>query len=130
MVLDASVALAFALPDEDSDVAEALMLQLEDTPALAPTIWIYEIASGLRTAEQRERLTEATSRAVLAQFAELHIEFEHPDAVRLVDLARETGLSVYDASYLALCEQHKLPLASFDRRLTSVALTRGIAIRT
>jgi len=130
MVLDASVALAFALPDEDSEQAELLMLELEDAPVIAPTIWIYEIASGLRAAEQRQRLDAKTASAILAQFAELHVEFEHPDATRLVDISRDTGLSVYDASYIALCEQHHLPLASLDRRLMSVALTRGIAIRT
>ena len=36
-------------------------------------------------------------------------------------LARQTGLSVYDASYLELAQRRGLPLATQDRRLAAAA---------
>lgn len=128
MVLDASLALAYAMPDEDSVAAESAMHRLEDAPALAPTVWIYEVASALRVGQLRNRLTADVAHAVLTTLKELHIEFEHPDGDQLLLLSRETGLTVYDSSYLALCLKHRLPLASLDQRLVAVAREQGIEV--
>ncbi len=128
MVLDASLALAYVMPDEDSDAAQQIMMRIEDVPALAPTIWIYELASGLRAGQVRGRLTSDMADSVMATLTELHIEFEHPNGPRLMELSRTTGLTVYDASYVALCLQHQLPLASLDRRLVQVARELGIEV--
>ena len=127
-MIDASVAIANVFPDEQSAYATQVFDRLNDHPALAPTLWIYEILSALRLAEIRERITPEFSQAVMTQFKELHIEFEHPDAHRTIELSRQTGLTVYDASYVALCLQHQLPLASLDRRLVQVARELGIEV--
>ena len=125
-VLDASVALAWALPDEHSDAADALMATLEHLGALAPTVWTYEVASGIHVARRRGRLTDAESEQAIAISHTLPIEFVHPRSEALLDIARTTGLSVYDASYLAVCRMHDLPLASFDTRLRDAATALGI----
>lgn len=130
MVIDASVALANALPDEQSAYAESIFDRLSDEPALVPTLWIYEIISALRLAEVRNRITPEFSNQVVAQLKELHIECEHPDGLRTLEVARQTGLPVYDASYVALCLQHQLPLASLDRRLLQAARDLGIVVLT
>jgi predicted nucleic acid-binding protein len=41
--------------------------------------------------------------------------------VALVDLALETGLSIYDASYLHVARGCGLPLVTFDQRLRDAA---------
>ena len=125
-VLDASVALAWALPDEHSDAADALMATLERFGALAPTVWTYEVASGIHVARRRGRLTDDESEQAIAIAQTLPIEFVHPRSEALVDIAGTTGLSVYDASYLAVCRMHDLPLASFDARLRDAATALGI----
>ncbi|MFA7324944.1 MAG: type II toxin-antitoxin system VapC family toxin [Candidatus Nanopelagicales bacterium] len=130
MVLDASMALAYAMPDEDSTAAEQLMDRLEEAPAIAPTVWIYEIASALRMSQERERLTAEVADGIMTTLAELHVEFEHPDGHQLLQLSRRTGLTVYDASYIALCLKHQLPLASLDRRLVRAARELGIVVLT
>ena len=125
-VLDASVALAWALPDEHSDAADALVATLERFGTLAPTVWTYEVASGIHIAQRRGRLNEAESEQAIIITRSLPIEFVHPRSEDLVDIARDTGLSVYDASYLAVCRMHDLPLASFDARLRDAATRLGI----
>jgi len=130
IVMDASIALANVMPDEESPYAEAVLDRLEDEPALAPTLWLYEVASALRLGQIRNRITQEFADTVVAQVKELHIEFEHPDGLQLMRLSRQTGLTVYDASYLALCLQHQLPLASLDRRLVQAARDLGIVVLT
>ena len=128
MILDASLALAYVMPDEDSSVARRIMSLIEEAPALAPTIWIYEIASGLRQGRARNRLSGEVADSVMTTLTGLHIEFEQPNGHRLMELSNMTGLTVYDASYLALCLQHQLPLASLDRRLVQAARDLGIEV--
>ena len=128
--MDASIALANVMPDEQSPYAERVFDFLESQPALAPTLWLYEVASALRIGQIRNRLDQEFADAVVAQVKELNIEFEHPDGLQLLRLSRQTGLSVYDASYLALCLQHQLPLASLDRRLLQAARDLGIEVLT
>ncbi|HBJ72517.1 MAG TPA: VapC toxin family PIN domain ribonuclease [Actinobacteria bacterium] len=130
MVLDASLALAYVMPDEDSPTARQLMARIEEEPALAPTIWIYEIASGLRMGQARKRLTSEMADSVMTTLTELHIEFEHPNGHQLMKLSHQTGLTIYDASYIALCLKHELPLASLDRRLVQAARDLGIVVLT
>lgn len=128
MVIDASVAIASTLPDEQSEYADRIFDRLQEQPALAPTLWTYEILSALRLAEIRMRVPPDFSLAVLTQLKELHIEFEHPDGLRTLELSRQTGLTVYDTSYLALCLKHQLPLASLDRRLVQAARDLDIEV--
>ena len=125
-VLDASVALARALPDEHSNAADALVAMLERFGTLAPTVWTYEVASGIRIAQRRGRITAVQAEQALAITSALPIEFVHPRSHDLVDVAGATGLSVYDASYLAVCRMHDLPLASFDARMRDAATGLGI----
>ena len=47
---------------------------------------------------------------------------------RALPLARETGLTVYDASYLELAARFGVPLATLDRRLAAAAAHVGVAL--
>ena len=59
-VLDASLALAWALPDETSIQAERFLNRLTAKDVLwVPSLWWVEIANALIVAERRKRLTEA-----------------------------------------------------------------------
>ena len=48
------------------------------------------------------------------------------DFNKTLSLALDTGLTAYDASYLYLAQTLGMPLATFDRKLRSVAQARGI----
>ena len=56
IVIDASVALAWALPDESSPYAEAALIVAEQEGMRVPELWAREIASGLAIAYNRKRI--------------------------------------------------------------------------
>jgi len=125
-VLDASVTLAWALPDVQSDAADALVSGIATVGTLAPTVWPYEIASGIAVAQRRGRISTESANEALTIAMSIPIEFVHPRAHVLFDIANATGLSVFDASYLAVCQAHDLPLATFDERMRRAATDLGI----
>jgi predicted nucleic acid-binding protein len=63
LVVDASVALAWALPDESSAYADAVLAVVERDGV--PELWSREIANGLAVAYLRKRITSADERAFL-----------------------------------------------------------------
>lgn len=123
MVLDASTALALVLPDENGSLSET---GAEIHNALAPSLWPYEVLSGIRAAQARGRLTPVDADEAARLLATLEIEYVHPQFEALLALSHSTGLSIYDASYLALAIRHSLPLATRDQKLMDVAATLGI----
>ena len=77
-------------------------------------------------------MSEADGSRFLALLGGLPIEV---DSLRgldcchdVVPLARETGLTVYDASYLELAARFGVPLATLDRRLAAAAARVGVAL--
>lgn len=123
IVLDASVALSLVLPDEKAPPT----LQARDLAyAVVPTLWIYEVASGLRAAERRGRIAAQDSDRALRYFHELHLEAVHPNIADTMVWARTTGLTVYDASYLVIARALDATLCSNDDALVRAARAQGI----
>jgi predicted nucleic acid-binding protein len=131
-VLDASVALAWVLPDEDSPKAAALLPRLVEEGAVVPQLWPLEIANVLLVASRRGRLTLVDTQRVAADLHALPIEVDQETHRRafgaVLELATRHGLSVYDAAYLELAQRRRLPLATFDARLRAACEAAGIAI--
>jgi predicted nucleic acid-binding protein len=133
LVLDASVALAWAFDDEVNPFAEHVIDQVGRSGALVPPIWPAEVANALLMGERRRRLSYAQSARFMGLLAQLPIA---GDDERLADrmfgpvlaLAREQRLTVYDASYLELAMRRGLPLATLDRRLRDAARSFGIPL--
>lgn len=55
LVVDASIALSWALPDESNDYADAVLTLVEREGLLVPELWAREIANGLAVAYLRKR---------------------------------------------------------------------------
>jgi len=132
-VLDCSLALAWALPDEGSMRAEKLLGQI--TPRsilLVPALWWYEISNALTMAQRRYRLAEADSRRVMEPYEALPIQTDVDlglDTVwRLQALAQQYSLSAYDAAYLELAQRKGVRLATLDRRLIMSARKAGVRV--
>lgn len=135
-VLDASVTLSWLLTDaKPSDrhyTRRALdALSQDETSAVVPAIWSYEITNVLAKAEARNQLSEAQSEAFLELLAELSIDLDNgsPDKVptSILQLARRYKLSSYDASYLELAMRLSLPLATLDVDLQKAAKKAGVS---
>lgn len=128
-VVDASVVGAWLLPDEDNQLAEAVMARMEEEDALAPDLLWHEIRSILLTAARRRRIAGEDIVALLYRLADAPLKNAGAgDGVEIVRLALRHQLSAYDAAYLALAFLRKLPLATADKRLAAAALSEGVPL--
>jgi predicted nucleic acid-binding protein len=132
-VLDCSLALAWALPDETSKRAERFLADVgRDTLLWVPALWWYELANALTMAHRRRRLTESEAMRLIELYSSLPIQTDahlNPDAVwRLQSLAKEHSLSAYDAAYLELAQRKGIGLATLDKHLTTAARKAGVQV--
>lgn len=129
-VLDASTTLAWCFEDEQTAPAATVLERLRDQEALVPPLWLLELANGLVVAERRERITRAESTRFLGLVGELPIRIEQTTTLDLASsimaLARDYGLSAYDAAYLELALRLGQPLATLDEHLRSAADRAGV----
>ena len=121
-VLDASVAVAWLLDDENEPRAEAPLKRLGAETALVPLVWHVEVRSALLGAERRGRLRPVDVDVRLRQIDGLPV---HTDAAPSFEaafaLARTRRLTVYDALYLELALRAGAPLATLDNALAAAA---------
>jgi predicted nucleic acid-binding protein len=126
LVVDASVALAWALPDESSPYADAVLTAVEQDGLRVPELWARELANGLAVAYLRRRITPADESAFLLAHSYLSIDVEEPvPAVTAVRngaaAAIRYGLTAYDAAYVALAARENLTLATLDTAMRRAA---------
>jgi predicted nucleic acid-binding protein len=133
LVVDASVALAWALPDESSAYADAVLAVVERDGLRVPELWAREVANGLAVAYLRKRITSADERAFLAALSHLSIDVEESASALTVvrdgtAAAMRYGLTAYDAAYLDLASRERLALATLDTAMRKAAEQSGITI--
>ena len=132
LVVDASVTLAWAFEDESSAYSDLVLDSLAEISTCVPNIWPLEVGNALLVAERRGRLKQAATVEFLALLRQLPIKVETERLDRLLGeilaLAREQGLSTYDASYLHLAMRRGLPLATTDEYMRQAAARAGIAL--
>jgi predicted nucleic acid-binding protein len=132
IVVDASVALAWCFPDEASDYADGVLVALEGLTILVPALWAIEITNAVLVAERRKRIKQPEIRRFVALLNELTVVLDSPSVAdilgNLLPLAREYGLSAYNASYLDVAMRHGAPLATLDSNLQNAGRKSGIEI--
>jgi predicted nucleic acid-binding protein len=132
-VLDASIVLTWCFPDENAALAEHVAGRFKqgDT-AVAPSFWPHEVLNALRVGEKRKRISEELVRSFLEDLATLPVTLEQfPAGVvfdRVQQLSREHGLTAYDAAYLELALDSRLPLATLDEDLVRVCKKAGVRL--
>jgi predicted nucleic acid-binding protein len=128
-VLDASIALCWALADEDSDIAAKALAFAQTGQVLVPTIWWFEVRNALIMNERRGRMTDADTTQFLRLLERLPIAVDRlPDESVVLSLVRRHRLSVYDASYLELAVRSRAPLATLDAALAKAAEEEGVSV--
>ncbi len=132
LVLDASVAASWVLPDEVSAQGALLMGKAASGGAIAPFHYPAEIANVVLTAHRRGRVADDELSTVRAILDSVNIEIDEAgrphlwtDAYRLAQTHR---LSLYDALYLELSVRLSLPLATFDQSLRIAAEREGVVL--
>jgi predicted nucleic acid-binding protein len=132
LVIDASVALAWCFPDEANDDADAVLDALAGKSGLVPAIWALEVANALLVGERARRLGPPEIRRFTSLLENLSIFQDVLSTSQYVDhvlpLAREYGLSAYDAAYLELAIRQGTSLATLDRKLRIAAQKAGIQV--
>ena len=128
-VLDASIAGAWLLEDEDDPVANSVISRLATELALVPQLWHLEVRNTLVVAERRGRVGAAGLEDGLRRVGELPIRTDtEPDLGTALALARRRRLTIYDALYLELALRADAPLATVDRALASAAVAEGLRL--
>ena len=130
LVVDASVAAKWVLPEPGS--AEAAALRAEDADLIAPSLVLAEIGNALWKSAMRGELPEEDLSHVLGivagHYARLvAIEEIAPQAL---NLAMTLEHPIYDCFYIALAERERAVLVSADSRLVAAAQrVRGVKVR-
>lgn len=130
-VVDASVAAAWLLPDEFSERTDAVLRRIATDGARAPSLLWYELRNILVMAARRGRLREGEAAPALTRLRRLPIEtvdMTLSDDAGVLRAAAEHGLTAYDATYLALAQATRSPLATTDRALARAAGRAGVAL--
>lgn len=134
VVVDASMAIAWLFDDERTDAAHDVMRHVVAEGAVVPSLWRLEVANVLRGAVRRGRCDENYVDSSLERLGRLAIVTDDETdsqawgATRA--LAREQGLTVYDAAYLELAIRKGGVLASCDGDLLAAAGRRGVEVLT
>jgi predicted nucleic acid-binding protein len=131
-VIDANIALASVVRLDYSPQAARCLDHLlrSGTELLVPSLWHYEVLSGLRRLQQANRLTreEAGARIEALMGLGLRSIDPAPDLLaRGLHWAEDLDQSrAYDAMYLAVAEAFEAELWTADRRLAGRARQLGL----
>ena len=132
IVMDASVTMAWCFEDEATPYTEAVLDLLRNTGAVVSAVWPLEVANVLLVGERRQRLTPARTARFVQLLQSLPITVDTEVLTRalgpVLALAREPGLTAYDATYLELAMREGLPLATQDAQLSAAATRLGVPL--
>lgn len=99
---------------------------------LVPSIWPIEIANAVLVGERAKRLRQPEIQrftALLAGLSPLQDSQSVAEHIaNVLPLAREYGLSAYDAAYLELSIRFEAPLATLDGKLRKAAQRAGVIV--
>ncbi len=118
-VVDASVVVKLYLREELSDIAEALFETRWTSSFFVPDIFYCECANIFWKSVRRSNILPAHAQRSLQGLMSLILfPVSSTDLVRdALDLALEYGITAYDASYVVLSEELRIPLITADRKL-------------
>jgi predicted nucleic acid-binding protein len=132
IVVDANLFLsqALPLPYSNQTAAQLEVWKTELAHLLAPILWEYEIATGLRRAVSDYLLTAEEAETTLETFLGLEVETIRPTPelqCRAFQWAAKLEQNkAYDAQYLALAEELGAVFWSADKRLVNRVRQLGI----
>lgn len=126
LVVDASVAAMWFLPEEGSEQA-AQVLQSSDE-LVAPDLLRLEVGNALLKAVRRRQMTAADAEEALGRLAPPAIRFEvtGPLVTDAQVFALRRGGSIYDATYIVLALELGGRLVTADRAMANVAISAGV----
>jgi predicted nucleic acid-binding protein len=131
-VSDSSVTLNWCFPNEHTQATIALLRDSMRRAIFVPAIWPFEMSNVLGTARRKGRISEMDLQTVTEMIISMDLHIE--PSPRLSDISRLLGtmslhtLTAYDAAYLLLAQNLKLPLATLDTQLAHAAKLAGVPL--
>lgn len=129
-VLDASVAIAWVVSSQATPYTRRIRLRAKREPYHVPAIFAAEVANVLVVLERRGILTEHGSEAAADVLGRLD-PVVHDLSLGISQLravAKRFSLTAYDATYLALGIELRLPIACGDRPLKAALRPAGVKL--
>jgi predicted nucleic acid-binding protein len=128
IVVDASLALAWCLPNEATSRTDEILNEVTASSAVVPPVWPFEMANALLNSERRRRIDTASTAGMVDFLSGLPITLDSGGSAfsTILALARQYHLTVYDASYLELAMRLGLRLATNDSDLKNAAIAVGV----
>lgn len=132
-VLDASITIGWMIDRPvPARASLARRLVISGQTPVVPALWNHEVSNAVVMAARRGRLTADQFKTLADDLEELSDVVEmDPLNVRpttLIEMARRTNLTAYDATYLELASRRRLPLATLDDQLREAARRAGLAL--
>jgi len=132
IVVDANLFLsqALPLPYSNKTAVQLDVWKTELAHLVAPVLWEYEIATGLRRAVSDHLLTPEEAETTLEMLLEMDVETIRPTPAlhrrAFQWAARLEQNKAYDAQYLALAEELGAVFWSADKRLVNRVRQLGV----
>jgi predicted nucleic acid-binding protein len=124
LVIDASVVIKFYVPEILSDKAGEALARVEDGELLlyAPDLVYPETGNILWKKQRRRELTSEEVDEIANAFIALPmiIESSKPIIPLAVSIAMHSGITVYDAMYVAVARVYETKMITADKKLTDV----------
>lgn len=124
IIIDANIALKWVLNESDSNLAEALLIELNRKGIVmyAPALLTYEVTNILYQHVRKGTITLEKAKEAIKDVLStgLKVEFAQDTTlnIKALELAQRFNLpATYDAHYLALAEREQCELWTADRRL-------------
>lgn len=134
-VLDAGVALAWFLPDEqpeDRSYAYDVLRSMREGAAFAvvPLLWHEEIAHALLRERRAKRLSAGRFVGATEGLGALDVETDLTGTTAQLLIARglHYHLQGFDAVYFHLAKMRALPIAAIDRGLRTACRSHGVKL--
>jgi predicted nucleic acid-binding protein len=131
LILDTSAAMALFLQEEQGVQVEKKIRSLlaVNGQIFVPSLFWYEVGNTLVTAKRKKRIDSDELLGIEYDLTQLPtVTDQTPDAAirsRIREIAQNSDLTFYDASYVELSRRLNVPLLSFDKQIISVMNRRA-----
>src|SRR5437016_6367874 len=110
--------MTWCFRDEMTPASRHLLEQMEFETAAIPVWWHLEVANALLVGERRGRISLGEAAEFIEVLERLNLEIEDTSSesiyANVLPLARDHGLTAYDALYLEIAVRREIALATLD----------------
>ncbi len=129
IVIDASIAASWFLPEETSPAGDLVLDRLATTQGIVPGLFWHEMSNVLSTNERRGQISRERAYSILVRLRMLQlVRDDAQDHGFILEMAIKHALSAYDAAYLETAWRRGDTLATLDRALANAANAENITI--